>query len=86
MTESLNRDGLRLVLDAPDSATAAGGRDWAMLHLTYADGRGRGVAPSMAAISSCALRLSCSARAVLMRSRSSRRRLLTAFQLSVVIW
>ena len=38
MVESLNRDELRALLDAPDPTTAAGVRDRAMLHLTYAAG------------------------------------------------
>ena len=38
MVESLNRDELRVLLDAPDPTTAAGVRDRAMLHLTYAAG------------------------------------------------
>ena len=38
LVESLNRDELRALLDAPDPTTAAGVRDRAMLHLTYAAG------------------------------------------------
>ena len=38
MVESLNRDELRILLDAPDLTTASGVRDRAMLHLTYAAG------------------------------------------------
>ena len=38
MVESLNRDEVRVLLDAPDPTTAAGVRDRAMLHLTYAAG------------------------------------------------
>ena len=38
MVESLNRDEVRILLDAPDPTTAAGVRDRAMLHLTYAAG------------------------------------------------
>ena len=38
MVESLNRDELRVLLDAPDPTTGAGVRDRAMLHLTYAAG------------------------------------------------
>ena len=38
MVESLNRDELRTLLDAPDPTTGAGVRDRAMLHLTYAAG------------------------------------------------
>ena len=38
MVESLNRDEVQALLDAPDPTTAAGVRDRAMLHLTYAAG------------------------------------------------
>ena len=38
MVESLNRDEVWVLLDAPDPTTAAGVRDRAMLHLTYAAG------------------------------------------------
>ena len=38
MVESLNRDEVQGLLDAPDPTTAAGVRDRAMLHLTYAAG------------------------------------------------
>ena len=38
MVESLNRDEVQVLLDAPDPTTAAGVRDRAMLHLTYAAG------------------------------------------------
>ena len=38
MVESLDRDELRVLLNAPAPATAAGVRDRAMLHLTYAGG------------------------------------------------
>ena len=38
LIESLDRDELRVLLDAPDPTTAAGVRDRAMLHLTYAAG------------------------------------------------
>ena len=38
MVESLNRDEVWALLDAPDPTTAAGVRDRAMLHLTYAAG------------------------------------------------
>ena len=38
MVESLNRDELRTLLDAPDPTIGAGVRDRAMLHLTYAAG------------------------------------------------
>ena len=38
MVESLNREEVQALLDAPDPTTAAGVRDRAMLHLTYAAG------------------------------------------------
>ena len=38
MVESLNRDEVRVLLDAFDPTTAAGVRDRAMLRLTYAAG------------------------------------------------
>ena len=38
LVESLNRDEVQVLLDAPDPTTAAGVRDRAMLHLTYAAG------------------------------------------------
>ena len=38
MVESLNRDEVQVLLDAPDPTTAAGVPDRAMLHLTYAAG------------------------------------------------